>query len=53
MVDLVAIVGPAEDCRRRLQVLADSGLDEVALSLSVPGGDQRDLLGALEALAPN
>ncbi len=52
MVDLVSIIGPLEECRRRLDALARSGLDEVALSLTVPGGDDRDLYDALEALAP-
>jgi F420-dependent oxidoreductase-like protein len=53
MVDLVSIIGPVDECRRRLQRLAESGLDEVALSLAVPGGDHHDMLNALEALAPN
>jgi len=53
MVDLVSIIGPVDECRRRLREVADSGLDEAALSLTVPGGDQRDMLNALEALAPN
>ena len=53
MVDLVSIIGPPDECRRRLQGLADSGLDEVALSLTVPGGGHHELLNALEALAPN
>jgi len=52
MVDLVSIIGPPEECRRRLRELADSGLQEVALSLSIPGGDERDMYNALEALAP-
>lgn len=52
MVDLVSIIGPVDRCRSRLDQLERSGLDEVALSLTVPGGDERDMLNALEALAP-
>jgi F420-dependent oxidoreductase-like protein len=50
MVDLVTIIGPAAECRRRLRMLAESGLDEVAISLTVPGGDVRAHREALEAL---
>jgi F420-dependent oxidoreductase-like protein len=50
MVDLVSIVGTAERCRARLRELADSGVDEVALSLTAPGDPLP--LAALEALAP-
>lgn len=52
MVDLVSVIGPLEECRERLDELAGSGLDEVAISISVPGGDDGDVMRALEALAP-
>ena len=52
MVDLVSIIGPAGACRERLQALAASGLDEVALSLTVPGEDLGGTLRALEELKP-
>src|SRR5207302_6018188 len=53
MVDLVSIIGPVDTCRERLGELESSGLDEVALSLTVPGGDRREIHDALAALAPN
>lgn len=53
MVDLVSVIGTLDECRARLDELERSGLDEVALSLSVPGGDEMDHLNALEALAPS
>ena len=52
MVDLVTIIGPAAECRRRLEALAAAGVDEVALGISVPGNDPPAVLAALEALAP-
>jgi alkanesulfonate monooxygenase SsuD/methylene tetrahydromethanopterin reductase-like flavin-dependent oxidoreductase (luciferase family) len=52
MIDLVTIIGPLDECRRRLDDLERSGVNEVALSLRVPGAGRRGLLEALEALAP-
>ncbi|HEX6489566.1 MAG TPA: LLM class flavin-dependent oxidoreductase [Candidatus Dormibacteraeota bacterium] len=53
MVDLVSIIGPLDRCRARLSELERSGLDEIALSLTVPDGQPGDLVNALEALAPS
>jgi F420-dependent oxidoreductase-like protein len=52
MIDLVTIIGPLEECRRRLAELEAVGVAEVAIGLQVPGGGQPELLVALEALAP-
>jgi F420-dependent oxidoreductase-like protein len=52
MVDLVTIVGTAEECRERLAELERQGVDEVSLGVSVPGNDPAETLAALEALAP-
>ncbi len=52
MIDLVTIIGPVAECRRRLGELDRRGVDEVALGLQVPGNDPDLLLAALEALAP-
>jgi F420-dependent oxidoreductase-like protein len=52
MIDLVTIVGPVEECRRRLAELEAAGVAEVALGLQVPGGGRQAVLDALEALAP-
>jgi len=52
MIDLVTIVGPLDDCRRRLAELERVGVDEVALGLRVPGGGPDAIMEALEALAP-
>jgi len=52
MIDLVTIIGPLPECRRRLAELADCGVGEVALDLRVPGDDPAQLLAALTALAP-
>lgn len=52
MVDLVTITGPTGECRRRLRALAESGVDEVAMTLQVPGGDIGAMRAALEDLAP-
>ena len=52
MVDLTTIIGPAEECRERLEELAKVGVDEVAVALSVPGNDPAETLAALRALAP-
>jgi alkanesulfonate monooxygenase SsuD/methylene tetrahydromethanopterin reductase-like flavin-dependent oxidoreductase (luciferase family) len=53
MIDLVTIIGPAEECRRRLAELESVGVDEVAIALSTPDGEPARLLEALEALAPS
>ncbi len=52
MVDLTTIIGPAEECRERLQELSRVGVTEVSVALSVPGNDPRETLAALQALAP-
>jgi F420-dependent oxidoreductase-like protein len=52
MVDLVTIIGPAEECRERLAELEKVGVDEVALSIRVPGNDPAATMAALQALAP-
>jgi F420-dependent oxidoreductase-like protein len=52
MIDLVTIIGPIEECRRRLDELERVGVDEVALRLHVPGGGPEDELRVMEALAP-
>jgi F420-dependent oxidoreductase-like protein len=52
MVDLTCIVGPADECRERLDDLAKVGVTEVAVGLQVPGNDPAETLRALEALAP-
>jgi F420-dependent oxidoreductase-like protein len=53
MVDLVTIIGPVEECRRRLAELGTAGVAEVAMRLQVPGEDPEKLLAALQALAPS
>jgi len=53
MVDLVTIIGPAEECRERLGELAKVGVAEVSVALSVPGNDPLETLAALRALAPS
>ena len=52
MVDLVAFVGPAQECRERLQELEKMGVSEVAMALTVPDNDPAATLAALEAMAP-
>jgi F420-dependent oxidoreductase-like protein len=52
MIDLVTIIGPIDECRRRLSELERVGVDEVAIGLQVPGGGPTEVLEALEALAP-
>jgi alkanesulfonate monooxygenase SsuD/methylene tetrahydromethanopterin reductase-like flavin-dependent oxidoreductase (luciferase family) len=52
MIDLVTIIGPVDECRRRLDELERVGVSEVAMGLQVPGGQPADVLRALEALAP-
>ncbi|MBJ7601931.1 MAG: LLM class F420-dependent oxidoreductase [Candidatus Dormibacteraeota bacterium] len=52
MVDLVTIIGPIPECRRRLDELAALGVSEVAVDLRVPGDDPAGVLAALTALAP-
>jgi len=53
MVDLVTIIGPAEECKERLEELAKVGVSEVSVALSVPGNDPLETLAALRALAPS
>ena len=53
MVDLVTIIGPAAECRERLEALASAGVPELAISLSVPDNDPAELLKALHSLAPS
>jgi F420-dependent oxidoreductase-like protein len=52
MIDLVTIIGPVEECRRRLAELEQVGVDEVAITLQVPGNQPDRMLEALEGLAP-
>lgn len=52
MVDLVTIIGPIPECRRRLDELAALGVSEVAVDLRVPGDDPAGVLAALTGLAP-
>ena len=52
MVDLVTIIGPAEECKERLEELAKTGVSEVSVALTVPGNDPQETLAALRALAP-
>jgi F420-dependent oxidoreductase-like protein len=52
MIDRVTIIGPAPECRERLAGLARAGLSEVALQLTVPGGDPEAVMAAARALAP-
>jgi F420-dependent oxidoreductase-like protein len=52
MIDLVTIIGPPDECRRRLGELERIGVQEVAIGLEVPGGGPGEVLQALEALAP-
>jgi hypothetical protein len=52
MIDLVTIIGPIGECRRRLAELERIGVDEVAIGLQVPGGGPTEVLEALKALAP-
>jgi len=52
MIDLVTIIGPLDECRRRLDALEGCGVSEVAIALQVPGSDPEKIMEALEALAP-
>jgi F420-dependent oxidoreductase-like protein len=52
MVDEVSVIGPIEECRRRLQAYEQAGFDEVVMLLELPGGEPEGLFAALEALAP-
>jgi F420-dependent oxidoreductase-like protein len=53
MIDLVTIMGPLEECRRRLAELEQVGVDEVAMSLLAPDNDPTQVMAALEGLAPS
>ena len=53
MIDLVTIIGPLEECRRRLAELEQVGVDEVAMSLLAPDNDPTQVMAALEGLAPS
>ncbi len=52
MIDLVTIIGPIDECRRRLAALEAAGVDEVTIGLQVPGAGPAEVMEALEALAP-
>ena len=52
MIDMVTIIGSAGECRERLDALSNSGVDEVAIALQVPGGDPLAVMAALKELAP-
>jgi F420-dependent oxidoreductase-like protein len=53
MIDLITIIGPLEECWRRLAELDQAGVDEVAMSLLVPDNDPAQVMAALEGLAPS
>lgn len=53
MVDEVSVIGPVDECLERLAEYARAGIDEVVMMLKLPGDDPRELLAALEALAPD
>jgi F420-dependent oxidoreductase-like protein len=53
MIDLVTIIGPVAECRRRLEELEALGVGEVAIALQVPDNDPTKVMEALEALAPS
>jgi F420-dependent oxidoreductase-like protein len=52
MIDLVTVIGPLDECRRRLDELERLGVAEVAIDLRVPGGGPDEFLEAMKALAP-
>jgi F420-dependent oxidoreductase-like protein len=52
MVDLVTIIGPAQECRERLSELERCGIDEVSMAVTVPENEPMAVLAALKALAP-
>lgn len=52
MIDLVTIIGPLQECRARLAELGSVGVDEVAVTLQVPGNEPARILEALQGLAP-
>lgn len=52
MVDLVTIIGTADECRERIDHLSGFGVGEVSLGISVPDQDPGETLAALRALAP-
>ena len=52
MIDAVTVIGTAGECREQLDRLEAAGVDEVALSLQVPGGGHLAVGEALRALAP-
>ncbi len=52
MVDLVTIIGPAQECQERIAELEKAGINEISVALSVPGNDPVAMMSALEALAP-
>jgi F420-dependent oxidoreductase-like protein len=51
MVDAVTIIGPAAECRRRIDALERLGVREAAIGLRVPGNDPLATLTALRELA--
>ncbi len=52
MIDAVTVIGTVEECREQLAELERAGVDEVAISLSVPDNDPARVRDALQALAP-
>jgi F420-dependent oxidoreductase-like protein len=52
LVDLVTVAGSLDRCRDQLRERAAAGIDELALQLEVPGGDEASALRALEGLRP-
>jgi F420-dependent oxidoreductase-like protein len=52
MVDEVSVIGPVDECREKLRLYEQAGIDEAVIMLKLPGDDPRALLSALEQLAP-
>ncbi len=52
MIDAVTVIGTVEECREQLAELERAGVDELAVSIQVPGNDPGETLAALQALAP-
>ncbi len=52
LVDLVTVCGPLDRCRAGLEERAAAGIDELALQLDVPDGDEAAALRVLEGLRP-
>jgi F420-dependent oxidoreductase-like protein len=53
MVDEVSVIGSVAECKERLGAYEAAGVDEVVMLLKTPTGDARELMRALEELAPS